>query len=161
MLAAVMHLTRGRTMRDLAVIWLAVSVGFWLTAIAAAWLRAPLYAIGELQLIAGLVGGLVAALRPALETRGGAWVGWDGGAEDMPRRVGGLEIALAPVSLSRREVADCYHGFSNRTPWPLFARRDRAAGLRARLVADLCGRQRAIRRRRDRPARAAVGARPS
>ena len=62
LLAAVMHLTRGRTMRDLGVIWLAVSVGFWLTAIAAAWLRAPLYAIGELQLIAGLVGGLVAAL---------------------------------------------------------------------------------------------------
>ena len=64
-------------------------------------------------------GGLVAALRPALETRGGAWVGWDGGAEDMPRRVDGLDIALAPVSLSRREVADYYHGFSNRTLWPL------------------------------------------
>jgi trehalose-6-phosphate synthase len=32
-------------------------------------------------------GGLVAALRPALETRESAWVGWDGGAEDMPRRV--------------------------------------------------------------------------
>ena len=64
-------------------------------------------------------GGLVAALRPALETRDSAWVGWDGGAEDMPRRVDGLDIELAPVGLSRREVADYYHGFSNRTLWPL------------------------------------------
>ena len=64
-------------------------------------------------------GGLVAALRPALETRGSAWVGWDGGAEDLPRRVDGLDIELAPVSLSRREVADYYHGFSNSTLWPL------------------------------------------
>ncbi len=64
-------------------------------------------------------GGLVAALRPALETRESAWVGWDGGAEDMPRRVDGLDIELAPVSLSRREVAGYYHGFSNSTLWPL------------------------------------------
>jgi trehalose 6-phosphate synthase len=64
-------------------------------------------------------GGLVAALRPALGTRGGAWVGWDGGAEDMSRRVDGLDIALAPVGLSRREVDAYYHGFSNRTLWPL------------------------------------------
>ena len=64
-------------------------------------------------------GGLVAALRPALETRDSAWVGWDGGAEDMPRRVDGLDIELASVSLSRREVAGYYHGFSNSTLWPL------------------------------------------
>jgi len=62
MLAAVVHLTRGSTIRDLIVIWIAVSLGFWLAAIAAAWLRAPLYTIGELQLIAGLVGGTIAAL---------------------------------------------------------------------------------------------------
>jgi trehalose 6-phosphate synthase len=64
-------------------------------------------------------GGLVAALRPALETRDSAWVGWDGGAEDMPRRVEGLDIEFASVSLSRREVAGYYHGFSNSTLWPL------------------------------------------
>jgi Glycosyltransferase family 20 len=64
-------------------------------------------------------GGLVAALRPALETRDSGWVGWDGGAEDMPRRVDGLDIELASVSLSRREVAGYYHGFSNSTLWPL------------------------------------------
>jgi alpha,alpha-trehalose-phosphate synthase [UDP-forming] len=64
-------------------------------------------------------GGLVAALRPALAGRGGAWVGWDGGAADLPRRVGGLDLDLCPVSLSRRQVDDYYHGFSNRTLWPL------------------------------------------
>ena len=62
MLAAVMHLTRGNTLRDLAVIWLAVSSGFWVSAVAAAWLRSPLYTVGELQLVAGLAGGLAAAL---------------------------------------------------------------------------------------------------
>jgi trehalose 6-phosphate synthase len=64
-------------------------------------------------------GGLVSALRPALESREGAWVGWDGGAGDLPGRVQGLEVELLPVALSRREVADYYHGFANRTLWPL------------------------------------------
>nr|MBA2626765.1 trehalose-6-phosphate synthase [Gemmatimonadales bacterium] len=64
-------------------------------------------------------GGLVSALRPALESRGGAWVGWDGGAGDVPRRVEGFDVELVPVALSRREVEDYYHGFANRTLWPL------------------------------------------
>jgi trehalose 6-phosphate synthase len=64
-------------------------------------------------------GGLVSALRPALESREGAWVGWDGGADDIPRRVEGLDVELLPVALSRREVEDYYHGFANRTLWPL------------------------------------------
>jgi hypothetical protein len=37
----------------------------------------------------------------------------------MPRRVEGLEVELLPVALSRREVEDYYHGFANRTLWPL------------------------------------------
>src|SRR5919199_4019652 len=64
-------------------------------------------------------GGLVSALRPALESHGGSWVGWDGGAPDLPRSVEGLDVDLYPVHLSRREVEDYYHGFSNRTLWPL------------------------------------------
>jgi trehalose 6-phosphate synthase len=64
-------------------------------------------------------GGLATALRPALESRRSAWVGWDGGIENLPRRVEGLELDLVPVSLSRREVTEHYHGFSNRTLWPL------------------------------------------
>jgi trehalose 6-phosphate synthase len=64
-------------------------------------------------------GGLVTALRPALQSRGGSWVGWDGGAADLPRSLPGLEVELHPVRLSRTEVAGYYHNFSNRTLWPL------------------------------------------
>jgi trehalose 6-phosphate synthase len=64
-------------------------------------------------------GGLVTALRPALQSRGGSWVGWDGGAADIPRSLPGLDVDLYPVHLSRTEVADYYHNFSNRTLWPL------------------------------------------
>jgi len=64
-------------------------------------------------------GGLVSALRPALEARGGAWVGWDGGASGLPRRVEGLEVELCPLDLDRPTVDGYYHGFSNRTLWPL------------------------------------------
>src|SRR6059036_3139101 len=63
-------------------------------------------------------GGLASALRPALESRDGVWVGWDGGAHDMPRHVAGLDVELSPVALSRREVEDYYRGFANRTLWP-------------------------------------------
>ena len=64
-------------------------------------------------------GGLVSALSPALSFRDGVWVGWDGGARDVPQRVEGLSVDLRSVSLSRREVDAYYHGFSNRTLWPL------------------------------------------
>lgn len=64
-------------------------------------------------------GGLVTAMRPALELRGGAWVGWDGGHADLPRRVEGLDIDMHPVSLARREAQDYYYGFANRSLWPL------------------------------------------
>ena len=63
-------------------------------------------------------GGLVTALRPAMKSRGGVWVGWDGGIE-TPTEVEGLEIELRPVALTRREVDAYYHGFANRTLWPL------------------------------------------
>jgi trehalose 6-phosphate synthase len=61
----------------------------------------------------------VSALRPALEARGGAWIGWDGGASELPRRVEGLEVELCPLELDRPTLAGYYHGFSNRTLWPL------------------------------------------
>jgi len=64
-------------------------------------------------------GGLVSALRPALEARGGAWVGWDGGVSGLPRRVEGLKVELCPLELDRPTLGGYYHGFSNRTLWPL------------------------------------------
>ena len=64
-------------------------------------------------------GGLVTALRPVMDRHAGTWVGWDGGAAGTPRRLPTMEIDLQPVTLSPSEVAEHYHGFSNRTLWPL------------------------------------------
>lgn len=65
-------------------------------------------------------GGLVSAMSPVLEDRGGVWIGWDGGAGPAPRpgRVGGVD--LRGVGLSRSEVEKYYHGFCNTTLWPLY-----------------------------------------
>jgi trehalose 6-phosphate synthase len=65
-------------------------------------------------------GGLVTALRPTLETRPAVWVGWDGGSADIPHRLPDLEARLVPVALRKVQVENYYHGFSNRTLWPLF-----------------------------------------
>ncbi len=68
-------------------------------------------------------GGLVAALAPTVEATHGRWIGWDGG-EGKPRkrvpRVDGVPFDLAGVTLSKKEAAGFYYGFSNRTLWPLF-----------------------------------------
>lgn len=67
-------------------------------------------------------GGLVSALEPVLRRRGGTWIGWPGielkGRERLPGR--NLDYHIAPVKLSESEVNRYYHGFSNRTLWPLF-----------------------------------------
>jgi trehalose 6-phosphate synthase len=64
-------------------------------------------------------GGLVTALRPVMMSRSGTWVGWDGGAMGPPSQLPDLSINLAPVTLSAAHVRDYYHGFANRTLWPL------------------------------------------
>ena len=64
-------------------------------------------------------GGLVTALRPVMLSRSGAWVGWDGGAKGPPSTLPDLAIELAPVGLTATQVAGYYHGFANRTMWPL------------------------------------------
>jgi trehalose 6-phosphate synthase len=65
-------------------------------------------------------GGLVTALHPVVDEVGGAWVGWDDDAGGVPSRVDGLNVDLHPVSLTRAQVRGYYHGFANRTLWPLF-----------------------------------------
>ena len=65
-------------------------------------------------------GGLVTALRPVMGEVGGAWIGWDDDADAVPRRVDGLGCDLHAVKLSRAVVRGYYHGFANRTLWPLF-----------------------------------------
>ncbi len=70
------------------------------------------------------VGGLVTALDPILSRKGGLWVGWNGMvgkhkyAEKTVEMDGGYSVKF--LGLSRQDVRDFYHGFSNRTIWPLF-----------------------------------------
>jgi trehalose 6-phosphate synthase/phosphatase len=68
-------------------------------------------------------GGLVTALKPVLDGRGGAWIGWPGvegeqAWEALDEHETGHK--LVPVSLSQEEINDYYHGFSNEVLWPLF-----------------------------------------
>lgn len=64
-------------------------------------------------------GGLVTAMRPIMQRTGGTWVGWDGGDEGTPDHVDELGIDVAAVQLSQQDIDEYYHGFSNRTLWPL------------------------------------------
>ena len=67
-------------------------------------------------------GGLISALEPMLRSRGGTWVGWPGldirqGEEPPPS---GESYGIEHVAMSEAEIGRFYHGFSNRTLWPLF-----------------------------------------
>ena len=73
-------------------------------------------------------GGLVTALRPVLQDRGGCWVGWSGATVDeLPdasealRRSHerfGYELEAVPLTTEERD--GFYLGFSNEVIWPLF-----------------------------------------
>jgi trehalose 6-phosphate synthase/phosphatase len=71
-------------------------------------------------------GGLVSALEPVLRKRGGTWVGWPGitlkRGDVLPEleQSGDGSYRIAPILLSETEINRYYHGFSNRTLWPLF-----------------------------------------
>ncbi|GJQ31138.1 MAG: trehalose-6-phosphate synthase [Phycisphaerae bacterium] len=65
-------------------------------------------------------GGLVTALMPTVRERRGAWVGWPGSAERGIRPFSHEGVSIRPVTLGDAEIRDYYHGFSNRTLWPLY-----------------------------------------
>ncbi len=66
-------------------------------------------------------GGLVAAFEPVLERRGGTWIGWPGlelrRGETLSARHDLYRIKT--VRIPRGMIRGYYHGFSNRTLWPL------------------------------------------
>ena len=69
-------------------------------------------------------GGLVAALRPALEKRHGTWLGWSGriAGDDEPLAIGFDREAVPPMAwldFSERWAREYYAGFCNRALWPL------------------------------------------
>lgn len=75
------------------------------------------------------VGGLVTALDPILCSRSGLWIGWNGYSgytRDFKDKLlvgkdsnrAGYSLKL--INLSANELKNYYHGFSNRSIWPLF-----------------------------------------
>lgn len=66
-------------------------------------------------------GGLVSALDPVLSKRGGTWIGWPGVEIREGEQVPGdhADYKIAAVPLSDAEIQRYYHGFSNRTLWPV------------------------------------------
>ena len=81
--------------------------------------RTPQAVGGRHRRRANAAGGLVTAMRPIMDRSGGTWVGWDGGDGDVPETVPGLDVTVGAVQLTEQEVEEYYHGFSNRTLWPL------------------------------------------
>ena len=68
-------------------------------------------------------GGLAVALQAALEETGGLWFGWSGRidpeASGRMHEQGAGDIRYVTIDLSKRDHADYYNGFANRTLWPL------------------------------------------
>ena len=68
-------------------------------------------------------GGLAVALHAALAETGGLWFGWSGKID--PHHSGAMheqtagDIRYVTIDLSRRDHADYYNGFANRSLWPL------------------------------------------
>lgn len=69
MLAALAHLLRGQNTRDLLGMWLRVQAGFWLAHVIAALLNLPLYTVGDLQIVAAVAGGALAAVLGIIAAR--------------------------------------------------------------------------------------------
>ncbi|MEE8433340.1 MAG: trehalose-6-phosphate synthase [bacterium] len=71
-------------------------------------------------------GGLVTAMGPVLQNRGGLWIGWPGvsrltGARKiLNHATRGIGYTLVPVNLSQDDLEQYYYGFSNEIIWPLF-----------------------------------------
>jgi len=79
---------------------------------------------GELH-VEPSVGGLATGLRSWYKSRTSIWIGWAGmgrkkikGEKDIMARL--LSENCHPVTLSQHDVEAYYHGFCNRTIWPLF-----------------------------------------
>ncbi|HEC14940.1 MAG TPA: trehalose-6-phosphate synthase, partial [Rhodospirillales bacterium] len=69
-------------------------------------------------------GGLAVALQDALRENGGLWFGWSGKTVQkpscQPAMVTDGNVTYATINLSRKNFAEYYNGFANRTLWPLF-----------------------------------------
>jgi len=91
--------------------------------------RLPVSAVrrGNALVFESSVGGLATGLAQFSKTSPCAWVGWPGIAFAGPDSPEGREIrnrltkdSCHPIYLSSYEIDNYYHGFANRTIWPLF-----------------------------------------
>ncbi|GAB3098028.1 alpha,alpha-trehalose-phosphate synthase (UDP-forming) [Lysobacter terrae] len=67
-------------------------------------------------------GGLAVALKAAMEEVGGLWFGWSGRVAEESGRIHeviGGNVRYMTLDLSEQDRDDYYHGFANRTLWPL------------------------------------------
>ncbi|GBF04044.1 alpha,alpha-trehalose-phosphate synthase [Deinococcus aerius] len=89
------------------------------------------------------IGGLTAALDPALQHAGGTWIAWGEelpGVADVDLPQGNPRYRLKRVRLTDAEVRDFYHGFSNRALWPMshyFIERTRYQASQWRTYVDV------------------------
>lgn len=71
-----------------------------------------------------MAGGLAVALHEALQEHGGIWFGWSGKtarrSSIKPKVVKDGPVTYATMDLSRKDHAQYYNGYANRTLWPLF-----------------------------------------
>lgn len=69
-------------------------------------------------------GGLAVALEEALQQNGGVWFGWSGRighhSSDTPHIVEAGPVTFATLDLSRKDHAEYYNGYANRSLWPVF-----------------------------------------
>jgi len=81
---------------------------------------------GDSRKIIPSVGGLATGLSSFHQDNDGLWVGWPGLNEGDRQKRADLDSVLSneynclPVYLTDRDLKKYYHGFSNRTLWPLF-----------------------------------------
>ena len=77
--------------------------------------REPVRRVGGSYQVA--LGGLAAALYPAIRARGGVWVAWGPGGLDERIELSGLAVRRVPLSV--RRVKGYYQGYANQGLWPL------------------------------------------
>ncbi|HLN23004.1 MAG TPA: alpha,alpha-trehalose-phosphate synthase (UDP-forming) [Patescibacteria group bacterium] len=69
-------------------------------------------------------GGLAVALHEALQQNGGVWFGWSGRitphSSNAPHILDSGPVTFATLDLSRKDHAEYYNGFANRSLWPVF-----------------------------------------
>ena len=69
-------------------------------------------------------GGLVTAMVPVLNKRGGLWIGWPGTMGDvrteLDRFTQDRSYTLCPIPLTQEDMEGFYTGFANQVLWPLF-----------------------------------------